>query len=194
MLKTRQQLPLAALLWLAALLIGGKNSAFDLQILSALRLPDSSSLVPVTLFVTHLGGWMVLSVISLAVTICLMVHRRTNDALFLIVATYGGRALVELQKLALERPRPAEHPLIEISSMSFPSGHAANALITYLVLALLFKSQVGVAAALLLCLMIGISRVMLGVHWATDILGGWAFAIFWIALLRCALQRRAPDA
>lgn len=183
----RQLLLLGAFLWLAALFMGGGNSAIDLHISSALGISPHSALVSPVLFVTHLGGWMFLSLVSLAAATWLLMQRRTNDALFLLIATYGGRALVELQKLALDRPRPAEHQLVEIHSMSFPSGHAANALITYLTLALLFKSRAAVAAALLLSFMIGISRLLLGVHWATDILGGWAFALFWITLVRGAI-------
>src|SRR3546814_7587701 len=77
--------------------------------------------------------------------------------------------------------------LVEVSSMSFPSGHSANSAIVYLTIATLLAQVVDtrgarnfiLVAAGLLVAAIGCSRVYLGVHWPTDVLAGWSFGTFW---------------
>ena len=74
-----------------------------------------------------------------------------------------------------------------VKTSSFPSGHATSSMIFYLTLALALTSEMrwrglAVAGAILLSFLIGISRVMLGVHWPSDVVGGWAFGMLWVLL------------
>ena len=94
-----------------------------------------------------------------------------------------------MQKYWIARARPDLEPhLVVVKTSSFPSGHATSSMIFYLTLALVLDrrhalaSRRGVAAAILLSLLIGISRVMLGVHWPSDVIGGWAFGLLWVLL------------
>ena len=85
-----------------------------------------------------------------------------------------------------------------VKTSSFPSGHAANSMIFYLALALVLTAgtrwhRPAAVAALLLSLLIGTSRVMLGVHWPSDVVGGWAFGLLWV-LLTLRLAGRALKA
>jgi len=134
---------------------------------------------------TELGSWWAtLSATALAAVFLLIrgQHRR-SAALVLVVLT--GRLSVDLLKLWLDRPRPAlvDYDVV-VHSLSFPSGHAGNSTITYLTLALILGPVVGstralVAVAALLTFVIGLTRPMLGVHWPTDVLAGWAWGIAW---------------
>jgi undecaprenyl-diphosphatase len=89
--------------------------------------------------------------------------------------------------------------LAEVHYQSFPSGHAANSMIVYLALALLAfddprHRRWAVAGALLLSFLIGLSRPMLGVHWPSDVVAGWAFGLLWTLLvlgLSSRWERRA---
>ena len=84
--------------------------------------------------------------------------------------------------------RPDVEPhLVVVKTSSFPSGHAANSMIFYVALALVLTSgtrwhRQAAAGAMLGSLMIGASRVMLGVHWPSDVIGGWAFGLLWVLL------------
>jgi undecaprenyl-diphosphatase len=105
-----------------------------------------------------------------------------------------GRGLSEIQKYAIARVRPALEPhLVLVRTPSFPSGHATSSMIFYLTLALALAPagwrRRAAACAILLSLLIGTSRVMLGVHWPSDVIGGWAFGALWVLLtLRPAEQ------
>ena len=113
-------------------------------------------------------------------------HRHLPVVLFAIVAI--GRALSEAQKYWIARVRPDLEPhLVAVKTSSFPSGHATSSMIFYLTLALVLTAEtrwhrVAAAGAILLSLMIGTSRVMLGVHWPSDVIGGWAFGMLWVLL------------
>ena len=97
-----------------------------------------------------------------------------------------------LMKDAFGRPRPDVAPHLDVvTSMSYPSGHAVNAVAILLLAAALIPKRnrrAWVAGAALLALMIGLSRVMLNVHWTSDVVGGWlfglAFALFGIGFVR----------
>ncbi len=105
-----------------------------------------------------------------------------------------GRGLSELQKYWIARARPDFEPhLVVVKTSSFPSGHATSSMIFYLVLALALAPRpwrrAAAAAAILLSFLIGASRVMLGVHWPSDVIGGWSFGLLWVLVTLPAAER-----
>jgi len=184
------------LLWLAMLLLGA--GAVDRDILYALYTRDEPLLQQAALGITQLGNWWTVVGVTLAGAMFLFWRGKRWDALTLLIATFTGRGLVILQKDYFARLRPEENlRLVEVSYQSFPSGHAANSTIAYVGLALLLfvdpeRRRVAVIAAMILALMIGISRPMLGVHWPSDVVGGWAFGLLWLALVFAIMERWKP--
>ena len=123
--------------------------------------------------------------------ILLLCLRRRQSALFLISVLLSGISLSTLIKACVARPRPelVLH-LDQVSSMSFPSGHALNSTLFYLTLALvlapLLKQRcshwIVYGFALISSLAIGMSRIALGVHWPSDVLASWIIAYGWLGL------------
>jgi len=183
-------------LWLAMLLLGA--GAVDRDILYALYTRDEPLLQQAALGITQLGNWWTVVGVTLAGAMFLFWRGKRWDALTLLIATFTGRGLVILQKDYFARLRPEENlRLVEVSYQSFPSGHAANSTIAYVGLALLLfvdpeRRRVAVIAAMILALMIGISRPMLGVHWPSDVVGGWAFGLLWLGLVFAIMERWKP--
>lgn len=183
---------LLLLVWVGALLWGGPAGNADLWLSARLYLGEGAAAVPFWVAVTELGGWRVLLGIAVFAAAYLLARRRTRDAVFLLGVVIVVRLLVEGQKLLFARPRPDALHLADVSSLSFPSGHSANALATYVALAIVFS--VSRPVMLLLAVLIGLigaSRILLGVHWPSDVLGGWALAA--ICLILATWYRDAPQ-
>ncbi len=141
--------------------------------------------------VTALGGQTVLTLLVGSVLGYLVIARRHHAAIFILVATVGGALLSTALKGLYSRPRPDVVPhLAYVTSYSFPSGHAMLSAVVYLTLgALLARLVEGrwtklyfVGVAVLLTILVGSSRVYLGVHYPTDVAAGWAAGVGWAVL------------
>jgi undecaprenyl-diphosphatase len=146
---------------------------------------------------TALGGVGVLVLVSLGALGYLLLARRYRAALFASVAVPGGILLSTLMKVGFDRPRPDLVPHNSlVYTTSFPSGHAMMSAVTYLTLAvLLIRVQPALrlkayilVLAILLTLLVGMSRVYLGVHWPTDVLAGWTAGAAWASLCWLAMR------
>lgn len=205
-LAQREIVPIAVLLGIALPVLGfieiadevtegeGEVRWFDEGLLLALRTNDPGDPIGPRWFetsvmdITALGGFAVLALVTLFAAGYLLVLKRWGDALMLLAATLGGTLISEGLKVGFNRPRPdlVAH-VVETTSMSFPSGHAMLSAVTYLTLgALIARTQERrrlrgyvLGAAILLTLLIGLSRIYLGVHWPTDVLAGWCLGAAW---------------
>lgn len=176
-----------ALAWAVMLLFGAME--FDRGLLLFFYGGDRPTLAAAARWLTLLGGWELLVAASAAGIALLLTRRDWRGALLLAAITGSGRLLVILQKdwTARVRPDPLGH-LVPVESYAFPSGHAANAALVWICLALLLprseRSRAwAVWAAVWLTLLVGASRIVLGVHWPSDVIGGWAFGLLWTLLV-----------
>ena len=194
---------------LAVEVAAGGTSGFDRAILLALRRPEDLA-IPIGPFwlqatardITSLGGDPILILVTLASIGFLAILRRWAMVVLMLAAVGGGFVAGNLLKLAFDRARPdvVPHGVI-VHTASFPSSHAMLSAVTYLTLgALLARSRPDrrvrayvLSIAIALTLMIGTSRIYLGVHWPTDVLAGWCLGAAWALscwLLADLIQRR----
>jgi undecaprenyl-diphosphatase len=172
--------------WLTMLVWGG--GPLDRKLGQALYAGGHPPLVTVARVFTTLGEPTVLIVAGLATAVVLWREGHRHLPWVLIAITMIGRGLSELQKYWIARARPDLAPhLVVVKTSSFPSGHATSSMIFYLTLALVLGAgtrwhRPAVTGAVILSLLVGASRVMLGVHWPSDVIGGWAFGMLWVLL------------
>jgi undecaprenyl-diphosphatase len=175
----------------------GELARLDRQVLLAFRDPADPArpLGPAWLEeamrdLTALGSVVVLTTITLAAAIYLVLARKARVALFLLVAI-GGVVIGFALKAGFARPRPDLVPhAVRVFTGSFPSGHSMMSAVTYLTLgALLARVEPRrsikvylVGLAVLIALVVGISRIYLGVHWPSDVIAGWALGAAWALL------------
>jgi undecaprenyl-diphosphatase len=175
-------------------LIGPSATAlFDapiVQYVAAHRIADLTSVMKA---VTTTGNDLYLwSAVLIGGTILARLTRSWRPLLLLALTMLGAMSLNQTIKLAVARTRP--HSLfwaIQANGWSFPSGHATESAAIYATLAYMFartQSRLGVrsmayAIGIVAPLLIGLSRIYLGVHWPTDVVAGWALGGVWSAIV-----------
>jgi undecaprenyl-diphosphatase len=180
---------------LAGEIAEGDTQAFDNKILLALRSPDDPSkpIGPAWIEgaledLTAIGGSTVLVLVVLMVVGFLLLQARYRTALFVAATATSGELLNMLMKDAFSRPRPSIVPhLRTVFSTSFPSGHAMESAIVYLTLGAVLMRVAErpltklyiIGISMLLTFLVGVSRVYLGVHYPTDVIGGWIIGFVW---------------
>jgi undecaprenyl-diphosphatase len=214
-MKPREIAPLIMLFIAAGLIVifakiteeilEGDLHDFDRGILLALRHSEDPAkpLGPLWLQVaardvTSLGSPAVLTLITVAALGFLALKRHWRAALFVLVSICGGSALSFALKNLVQRPRPDLLAAVaQTQTYSFPSGHAFLSAVTFLTLGALLarmQSQAEVkvyllAVAITITVMVGISRVYIGVHWPTDVLAGWCAGAGWAILCWLIAER-----
>ncbi len=146
--------------------------------------------------VTTLGSTIVLCCVVAAVAIALLVRRRSRLAIYLVVTGVGAVILGPALKLFVGRLRPVvEHTVALAPGNSFPSGHSLGSIVCYGAITLVFLPAVRPAArkvllitAAVLIVLIGFSRIALGVHFLSDVIGAWLLGAVWLAVTARAFE------
>jgi len=147
---------------------------------------------------TALGGVAVLTLITLAVIGFLLVARSPRAAIAVAAAVSGGMLISSLLKLSFDRPRPdlvPHGPIVYTSS--FPSGHSMMAAAVYLTLGTMVARVLPdmrmrayvISVSIAVSILVGLSRVYLGVHWPTDVLAGWVLGASWALICGVLMWR-----
>lgn len=175
----------------------GWLDGFDSAGLSAFRNRDGTLIGPPALLtaicaVTAFGGVALRNVIVLAALGTLAFNRERAREIWLTATVIGGWGVDSLVKGVIARSRPALVPhLVSADGYSFPSGHSFNSAVVYLGMALVLSGMLSrpghrrilVASALALSIAVGITRVMLGVHYPSDVIAGWLGGTGWVLLI-----------
>jgi undecaprenyl-diphosphatase len=190
---------------LASEVMEKETRRFDEAVLLAMRRPGDTAdpvgppwLGEVARDITALGGFTLLTGVTLIATGVALFSGKRRLAVAGVISVVSGSFLVSLLKQGYNRPRPdlVEHATL-VSNPSFPSGHSTMAALVWLTLGIVIaRTQPRhrmrgfvVAISFVITLLVGISRVYLGVHWPTDVLAGWTLggawaAFFWLVAMK----------
>jgi undecaprenyl-diphosphatase len=186
----------------------GETSRFDRSVILAFRVAGDLGtpigprwLQESARDVTALGGVTVLTLLTVGGVAMLLMHGRRYQAIVFGGTVILAQATAEILKHFVGRERPMivpQHDLVY--SSSFPSGHAMMAPVAYLTLAAILSAGdrrrsvkvLMLATAALLMIAVGVSRVYLGVHWPTDVLGGWTLGLAIASASAFVLHATAP--
>jgi membrane-associated phospholipid phosphatase len=173
-------------------------SAFDRPIsnlMALTRAHSSGRTISVAQALSWIGSASVRGAFILAAVVLLVLRHHARDAVLFVIVVAITIATNTAFKEIFGRVRPALVPwLDDPQNLSYPSGHSANSMVVMLLATLLIGDRRLVWAALVLVVAIGLSRVSLGVHWPTDVVGGWMYGAG-AALIGASLSRgieRAP--
>lgn len=190
----------------------GETHELDRSILLAMREPGnpadpigSVKIEEMGRDLTALGGFTILTGLTICSVAIALAMKKPRIAAIIAVAITGGMFLMTFMKRGFDRARPDLVPHgVEVTNASFPSGHATMAAVVYLTLGLLLaRTQTMrpvrtllIALSVIITVLVGVSRVYLGVHWPTDVLAGWTLGaawalLFWLIALK--LDRPGED-
>jgi undecaprenyl-diphosphatase len=182
------------------MLVGNKRIAkFDERIISAVQGMESPGWTFIMKFFTTIGSGFVVALLTLLLCIFLYAVLKHRQELIFLVAVVGGTGILNLMlKLLFQRDRPTLHRLIEITGYSFPSGHSMAAFALYGALTYLLwrhipstwgrSLQVSLSSVFILA--IGVSRIYLGVHYPSDVVGGYLASGTFLGLFIWVFERR----
>ncbi|QPC95788.1 phosphatase PAP2 family protein [Mesorhizobium sp. INR15] len=183
--------------FLAEEVLEGDTTGFDMAVVMALRSGGNPAdpigpawVEEMGRDVTALGSFAFLGFVFVATVGYLLLMRQRALALLMSVAVLGGVIISTALKMGFDRPRPDIPHAARVFTASFPSGHATLSTITFLTLgALLTRVNTQpriktyfVALTVFLTVMVGLSRIYLGVHYPTDVLAGWCVGAAWAIL------------
>jgi undecaprenyl-diphosphatase len=196
-------IPAAAFLILALIVRAGYTQAFDEAVLHWFAAHRAAWLDAAMMRITLLGNFIVWAMVTLNALVLLRLTGHRALAKVVLIAAVGVEFVVNGLKMLWGRPRPDVVEWIDhVRTFSFPSGHATTSLVIYGVLLwAMLRLASGTAArrallagATLLVLLIAVSRMYLGVHYPTDILGGWLAGGAWLMLVLACFATRSRAA
>ena len=170
---------------------------FDVALYDWLRMHSTAAGHTITRVITRCGSQEVIAAMALVVAIGLVIRREGLLVEGWIIALLGGEVLSETLKRIIHRPRPPFSVILSSQSWSFPSGHAMESLVAYGMAAYLMitllpgtraRRSVIILGATTLILAIGFSRMYLGVHYFSDVVGGFAAGALWLAMCISGLE------
>jgi membrane-associated phospholipid phosphatase len=195
-MKSAGALLLLLCLVLGLLAVQGLTLAADIPVLRALALRQSGEtdgLISVFAWITWSGNEAQRTWLAVAAALLLLWLRRPRAALVMIIVPVLTGVTTSLLKQLYARPRPDLVPHLDaVSNLSYPSGHASNAMAVWLLAAMLIgqsQRRTWVASAVAIAFTIGLSRLFLGVHYPTDLIGGWLWGAGF-AIIGAAMAKR----
>ncbi|WP_336923458.1 phosphatase PAP2 family protein [Aquipuribacter sp. SD81] len=158
--------------------------------------PASPVLVKALTVLTWFGGSPALTLVVAVLAVALLVRRLPRLAAYAVVTGVGAAALSSGTKALVRRLRPeVDLPVSEAPGFSFPSGHSLGSAVTFGLLLLVLWPRVpprgrplAVVAVVVTVGVIGVTRVLLGVHYPSDVVGGWAMGVLWLAVTAVAFR------
>ncbi len=186
---------LALIVWLVTT---GRADSIDFPVRNAILAISPPNDVDIWKTITFFGSTLTITCLTILVTLTLLMRRKWQTAVHFAVVMVGTSFIDLGMKWAIHRSRPQEiFPHTMPSSYSFPSGHALFSFAFYISLALIVAPHVNrltqiaiLALAILFVVLIGASRILLGVHYPLDVVGGYSAAALWLALLRWHTETR----
>lgn len=185
----------------------GDTGAFDSQLVELLRTQGGDPIGPAWFKdamrdVTALGGFTFLLLTIIVVVLSLLFHRKRREGIILAATAIGAQTSIEIFKILYDRPRPDPvAPSLQTYTSSFPSGHTTESTAIFLSVATIIAAFelkasnkiLAYSVAIFVILAIGFSRVYLGMHWPTDVLGGWVLGATWALAAWIALRQKPQN-
>lgn len=187
----------ALLALLAGVVTQGITQRFDERVLQTLEAHRSPLLTEVMIEITTIGSGVPLILMVAFAALLLWLTRHRWSVALLVIGSLGGTLVNRLLKETFERPRPVVVDAVQqVTSLSFPSGHATSSFIVYGVLAYILSRlapdrSVRIAiwsAAVFMIIAVGFSRMYLGVHYPTDVAGGFLVGLAWVLILAATMN------